>query len=172
MTSTQRTGAVLLTAAVLVGVIGFAIDAGYANIAGFFLMPLLSGLGFLAAALVSGRDGGLWPTALTTTGWGLLIQLTFHGLVPGVDGSPRDAVSIAVYFGAVVVAGAIAYALIRGLGVRGSLTAVAIVVVASAVIYAAALSGLVPFIVGWWLYPVLMAAMAVPLLRPRERVSA
>lgn len=161
----------LLAAATAVGLIGFALDAGRGNIAAFFLMPLLSGLGFLAAAAAGGRGGSLWPAALTTVIWGALIQLTFHGLVPGVDGSPGDPLSIAVYFGWAAVAGALAYLLIRRFGLRGTGAAVAIVVAVSVAVYAAALGG-VPGIVGWWLYPVLMAATAVPLLRPREHVAA
>ncbi|MGQ0573428.1 MAG: hypothetical protein ACT4RN_04385 [Pseudonocardia sp.] len=171
MTSARRTGAVLLAAAVAVGAIGYTIDAGYANIAGFFLMPLLSGLGFLTAAAVSGRGGSLWPTALTTSLWGLLIQLNFAGLVPVGDGTPGDPVSIGVYVASAVVAGLVAYLLIRWLGLRGTATAVAVVVAVSLAIYGAALGG-VPGVVGWWLYPVLMVAMAVALVvRPRERVA-
>lgn len=169
--ATQKSGLVLLAAAAGVAVTGFVLGAGYDDIGAFFLLPLLTGVGFLAAAAVGGARVGLWPTALTTTGWGLLIQLHFHGIIPPSPSSPAEPVSIAIYAVSAVVAGALAYVLIRRLRLRGRLRAVTVVVLASLGIYALALSG-VPGVVGWWLYPVLMVAVAVPLLRARPRVAA
>lgn len=171
ITSSQRPGVVLLAAAVVVALIGFTLRAGYDNIGAFFLLPLLSGLGFLAAAATGGRGQGLWPTALTTTFWGVLILVHFHGIIPPSDSTPGNPVSIAIYMISAVVAGALAYVVIRRLRLNGSLRGVAIVVGASLVIYALALAG-VPGVVGWWLYPILMVATALPLLRSAQRVSA
>lgn len=171
ITSWQRPAVVLLAAAAVVALIGAAIDAGAGNIGGFFLLPLLSGLGFAAAAAAGGRAQGLWPTALTTTGWGVLILAHFHGILLPSGDNLRGPANIVIYSVAVVVAGALAYAVIRWQRLGGSLRAVAAVVVASLVIYALALLG-VPGVVGWWLYPALMIAMAVPYLRSRTPVAA
>jgi len=38
---------------------------------GFVWTPLLLGLAYLGAAAAGGRNGGLWPTGLVLTGWGV-----------------------------------------------------------------------------------------------------
>ena len=47
----------------------------------FFWTPLILGLAYLAAALIGGRRGGHWPTALVLIGWGLAVLLVQRGLL-------------------------------------------------------------------------------------------
>lgn len=47
----------------------------------FFWTPFIIGLTYLAAALVGGRRGGHWPTALVLVGWGAAVLARQRGLV-------------------------------------------------------------------------------------------
>lgn len=167
MNTSQRSGAVLLGAAVVVALLGgLVLDAGYGNLAGFYLMPLLAGLGFLVAAAAGGRGPVLWATGLTVTVWGVLIQLHFRGiLLPRGDNltGTRDVV---IYAASVVVAGVVALAVMRWQRLVGGPLAVVAVVLVSLALYGLALAG-VPGIVSWWLYPLIMAARAGWELLPR-----
>ena len=55
---------------------------------GFLWLPLVTGLVYLAAAAVGGRDGALWGPGLVVTGFGLGAVLTVDGPLGGDLFSP------------------------------------------------------------------------------------
>lgn len=69
-----RQGVVLLLGAVaLYGLVRGPLD--------FFWTPLIIGIAYLAAALIGGRHGGHWPTALVLVGWGVAVLARQRGVV-------------------------------------------------------------------------------------------
>ena len=83
MTPRRRRGAVLaLAAMVVVGLVGDGRPLP------FLWLPLVTGLGYLAAAAAGGRDGDLWGPGLVVTGFGLGAVLTVDGPFGGDLFSP------------------------------------------------------------------------------------
>jgi len=133
---------------------------------GFFAVPLLSGLAFLAAAALGGRRSTLWGTGIAVTVWGALVLAHYHGylLARGDNlGAPR--------YGALLVGGVAAAVLARLLGLGGGIGGVVAAVVLSALLYAAVLSG-VPYAAVWWPYALIPALRGLWDLRPTQRRAA
>ncbi len=68
-----RQGAVLVAGAVVLWlVVGDDLDR-------FWLVPLLTGATYLAAAVVGGPRGGYWATAVVLVGWGAAVAWAIEG---------------------------------------------------------------------------------------------
>lgn len=83
MTPRRRRGAALLLAAVAVVLL-----VGDDRPLPFLWLPLVTGLGYLLAAAVGGRDAALWGPGLVVTGFGLGAVLTVDGPFGGDLFSP------------------------------------------------------------------------------------
>lgn len=129
---------------------------------GFFSVPLLSGLTFLAAAAAGGRRSPLWGTGIAVSVWGVLVLLRYHGVPPlaAVDG-PAWVVNGSFLLVGGLVAAALGWALHLGGRTFGVLAAV----VVSALLYGAALNG-VPYAAVWWPYALVPALRGLWDLRP------
>ena len=66
-----------------------------------YWLPIGAGLGFLAAAVVSGRPGRMWEAGFVLTGWGIAAALTLGGII---DLSSTPAYLLGVAGGALVAA--------------------------------------------------------------------
>ena len=89
MTPRRRRGAALLLSAV--AVVGLVGDGRPLD---FLWLPLVTGLGYLLAAAVGGRDGDLWGPGLVVTGFGVGVGLTVGGPLGGELFSPVVLTSI------------------------------------------------------------------------------
>lgn len=78
LTARRRRGAVLLLAAVVLVLL-----VGDGRPLPFLYLPLVTGLGYLAAAATGGRSGDLWGPGLVVTGFGLGAVLTVDGPLGG-----------------------------------------------------------------------------------------
>ena len=83
MTPRRLRGAVLL-----VGGIALALLVGEDRLISFAWLPLVTGVVYLAAAAVGGRDGTLWGPALVVLGFGVGVVLTVQGPLGGELFSP------------------------------------------------------------------------------------
>jgi hypothetical protein len=70
------------------GAVLLALVVGDGRRLGFLWLPLVTGLVYLAAAAVGGRDGALWAPGLVVTGFGLGAVLTVDGPLGGELFSP------------------------------------------------------------------------------------
>ena len=74
--------------ALLLGGLAVALLVGDDRLLSFAWLPLVTGLGYLAAAAVGGRDGALWGPALVVLGFGAGVVLTVEGPLGGELFSP------------------------------------------------------------------------------------
>lgn len=160
MSPSRRSGITLILAGVAVLVLASPLLLGAPGSAGFFSVPLLSGLGFLLAAVAGGRRSPLWGTGITVSVWGALVLLHFYGLLlPGV--ADRT-----VYASAIAVGAIVALLVMPLLRLRIAWVGTILAVVISLGLYLAALAG-VPVVDQWWLYAAILAARGlVELVRP------
>jgi len=172
MTHQRRSGLALLGGAVAILLLASSTVLGSGRaLDGFFAVPLLSGLTFLAAAALGDRRSALWGTGIAVTVWGALVLAHYHGyLLASGDNlsAPRDTI---IYYGALLVGGVVAAVLARMLGLGGGTGGVVAAVVLSALLYAAALSG-VPYAAVWWPYALIPALRGLWELRPAQRRAA
>lgn len=161
MIPARRSGVTLVAAAVVIVLLASPLLLGAVGSgAGFFSVPLLSGLGFLAAATFGGRQSPLWGTGLTVTVWGLLVLLHFQQIL--LPGAP----SRIVYSASVLVGLVVALLLLRVVPLRNSWAGALAAAALSLGLYIAALAG-VPVVDQWWLYAAILAARGgYELLRP------
>lgn len=89
MTPRRWRGTVLLLSAVAVVAL-----VGDDRPLDFLWLPLVTGLGYLLAAAVGGRDGDLWGPGLVVTGFGVGVGLTVGGPLGGELFSPVVITSI------------------------------------------------------------------------------
>lgn len=77
----RKSGAIRLRQGVALIVGAVALYALVRGPLDFFWTPLIIGLSYLVAALLGGRHGGHWPTALVLVGWGLAVLARQRGVV-------------------------------------------------------------------------------------------
>ena len=74
--------------ALLAGGLAVALLVGDDRLLSFAWLPLVTGLAYLGAAVVGGRDGALWGPALVVLGFGIGVVLTVEGPLGGELFSP------------------------------------------------------------------------------------
>ncbi|MGI9064499.1 MAG: hypothetical protein ACR2FQ_11920 [Pseudonocardiaceae bacterium] len=163
MSPARRSGLVLLGGAAVVLVLASPVALGRDRpLDGFFTIPLLSGLAFLAAAAAGGRRSPLWGTGVAVSVWGALVLLHYHSVPPfGAVGGPPWVVN-GVFL---LIGGVVAVVLGGILRLGGRTIGVLAAVVLSALLYAAALNG-VPYAAVWWPYAVVPALRGLWEFRP------
>jgi len=113
----------------LAGALVFELLVGNGGGRDFYWTPLALGLAYLAAALLGGRRGGYWPTALVLVSWGAAV-IWVARTRPDLDTS-------GVYLAAVGIGAVVAVVLARRgvrvdpLGVAGTIAAAGLVLAVS-----------------------------------------
>jgi hypothetical protein len=124
----------------------------------YLWLPLVTGLVYLAAAAVGGRDGELWGPALVVTGFGLGVVLTVDGPLGGQLFSPVVLTTVGL--------GAVIAMLLPRLGVAVDGLSVAAAVLLSGVFFLLSERGATEVFRSALVYGALLAAWGLWELRP------
>ncbi len=124
----------------------------------YLWLPLVSGLVYLAAAAVGGRDGELWGPGLVVTGFGLGVVLTVDGPLGGALFSPVVLTTVGL--------GAVVAMLLPRLGVAVDGLSVAAAVLLSGVFFLLSERGATDVFRSSLVYGALLAAWGLWELRP------
>ncbi len=124
----------------------------------YLWLPLVSGLVYLAAAAVGGRDGELWGPGLVVTGFGLGVVLTVDGPLGGALFSPVVLTTVGL--------GAVVAMLLPRLGLAVDGLSVAAAVLLSGVFFLLSERGATDVFRSALVYGALLAAWGVWELRP------
>ncbi len=124
----------------------------------YLWLPLVTGLVYLAAAAVGGRDGALWGPGLVVTGFGLGVVLTVDGPLGGQLFSPVVLTTVGL--------GAVVAMLLPRLGLAVDGLSVAVAVLLSGVFFLLSERGATDVFRSALVYGVLLAAWGLWELRP------
>ena len=127
----------------------------------FLWLPLVTGLGYLVAAAVGGRDGDLWGPGFVVTGFGLGAVLTVDGPLGGALFSPVVLTTVG--------AGAVLAMLLRRLGIPVDGLSVAAAVLLSGVFFLLSERGPTEVFRSPLVYGALLVAWGAWELRPDRR---